>query len=103
MFTCVIDTSNVNVSTKDISWWRKRRDHNNNLLPDPLMILHGPVRFKMISNNTGDDLTGVLVIIGIRPSDAGPYWCGLMDTVNSTVTFLSIVPNGMYVQLYIHA
>ena len=97
MFTCVIDTSNVNISTVDISWWRKRRDHNNNLLPDPLMISqHGPIRSRIINSITGGNLTSVLLINDVRSSDAGPYWLSLMDTENSTIAFLSIVPNGMH-------
>ena len=101
MFTCVIDTSNVNVSTEDISWWRKRRDHNNNLLSDPSMITqHGNKRVRIFNRNTVGNLTSVLLITEVRTSDAGPYWLSLMDTENSTITstmaFLSIAPNGMH-------
>ena len=100
MFTCVIDTSNVNISTEDISWWRKRRDHNNNLIPNPVMISqHGNKRIRINQRNNGENLTSVIMINYVRSSDAGPYWLSLMDTeisiIISTMAFLSIVPNGM--------
>ena len=101
MFTCMIDTSNANISTEDISWWRKRRDHNNDLLPDPSMISRqGSTRIRIIKHNNGKNLTSVLMINDVRTSDAGPYWLSLMDTEHNTITsttaFLSIVPNGMH-------
>ena len=96
MFTCVIDTSNVNISTEDIIWWRKKRDHNNNLLPDSLEIpKHGNKRVKIINSDNRDNITSVLLITDVRSIDAGPYWLSLMDT-ESAVAFLSIVLNGKY-------
>ena len=97
MFTCVIDTANVNMSTEDISWWRKRRDHKNNLIPDLFMISqHGNNRVGFNKSYTGGNLISVLWINDVRTSDAGPYWLSLMDIENSTIAFLSIVPNGMH-------
>ena len=99
MFTCVIDTSNVNISTEDISWWRKPRDYNNNLLPDAKISQHGTRKFKTTYSNTGGKLTSALTIANVKLSDTGPYWLRLMDTentMNSNIAFLSIIPTGMY-------
>ena len=105
MFTCVIDTSDINVNVEDVSWWRKRRNHNNDLLPDPSMISQqGSTRIRIIKHNNGKNLTSVLMINDVRTSDAGPYWLSLMDTEHNTITstmaFLSIVPNGMHNCIY---
>ena len=103
MFACVINTSSVNISTEDISWWRIRRDHNNNSIRDPLMISqHGIQRIRINKTNNGEDITSVLTITNVRSSDAGPYWLRLMDTKNTAVAFLSIIPDGMYIYVIVY-
>ena len=93
MFTCVIDTSNANVTAKDISWWREKRDYKNSFLMIPKQDNH---KFRIIENETGENLTSILIINDVRSSDAGPYWLRLMDIKNITMAFLSIVPDGMF-------
>lgn len=103
-FTCVIDIRNVNVDSVNISWWRKTHYHENNYLPDPAVIpLRSSHKFIITNNNNGNSLTSVLMITNVLSSDAGPYWLKLVDnknyTMNSTMAFLNIIPNGMYLRM----
>ena len=104
LFTCVIDIQNTNINAANISWWRKTHFHENDYLSlDSLMISQQSSHDFKIDTTIGDNLTSVLMITDVRTSDAGPYWLRLSDnknarcnTINSTMAFLSIIPNGMY-------
>ena len=101
MFTCVMRLQNVNISKEDIKWWRIANDHANN--QKRLRIpTHGTIAFSITSNISGDTLTTILMINGLKSNFIGPYWLGMDgDTQLSDVAFLSITPNGTYVHIRI--
>ena len=94
MFTCVMRFQNVNISKEDIKWWRIANDHSNN--QQRLLIrTQGTTAFSITSNISGETLTTVLMINGLKSVFIGQYWLGMADgTQLSDVAFLSITPSG---------
>ena len=96
MFTFVMEFQNVNISTEDVKWWRRRIDDasNRSLLIDT----KGNSLFSITSNVINETLTSVLMINGLRSGFTGPYWLEVADDaqpIMSAVAFLSIGPSGM--------
>ena len=93
VFTCKMESKNVNISMEGILWWRKRIDDSSL----PLLIsTQGTNLFNITSNSNGGILTSVLMITDLRAAFIGPYWVEKTDGEQlSDMAFLSIVPNGM--------
>ena len=95
MFTCKMESKNVNVSMEDIMWWRRRID-DDSYIPRPIRTQGNNV-FSIISNISGGILTSVLMITDLRTAFIGPYWVGMTGGERhfplSDMAFLSIVPN----------
>ena len=85
----------MNISKEDIKWWRIANDHSNN--QQRLLIrTQGTTAFSITSNISGETLTTVLMINGLKSVFIGQYWLGMADgTQLSDVAFLSITPSGM--------
>ena len=100
MFTCVMRFKNVNISKEDIRWWRGRINQSTN--KHLLIRIQGNTAFSITSNISGETLTSVLMINGLRSAFIGPYWAEMADgTQLSDVAFLSIAPSGMCVYICI--
>ena len=98
MFTCVMKFQNVNISTVDVKWWRRR---NDGIFHDPLPInTQGTNVFSITSSVSGGMLTSTLMITSLKSAHVGPYWFGMANgTRLSAVAFLSIVPSGMCIHI----
>ena len=94
MFTCVMDIHNINISAKDVYWWRIRTDNNN---PYPLILKHCFPRLNISTSINGHRLTSILIIYDVTSVFNGPYWLGLFSTEGSSdKAYLSITANGMH-------
>ena len=99
MFTCVMRFQNVSISKEDIKWWRITTDHATNQWYLPIR-LQGTTVFNITSNISGERLTSVLIINGLRSQFIGPYWLEMANgTQISDVAFLSIAPSGMCIYI----
>ena len=95
VFTCEMDSLNVDVSLVDVKWWRTREDQNLNVTVNT----QGLRRLNVNNSISEGTLTSTLMITDVRSNHIGPYWCVLMSnelTVASNMAFLNI---GMYINV----
>ena len=95
VFTCVVDFRNISmVDIENINWWRTRLDHNS---PTDVIISPHTLGIDIMKNISGNRLTSVLMITGVKLSHVGPYWLGFTEDENlSNKAFLIVTSNGMY-------
>ena len=96
VFTCVMNISNINISIKDIEWWRIRLDQDSS---KPLQISEAVKRYNISDSINEHRVTNTLMITNVSLLDMGPYWPGLNnDEPLCSMAFLSIISqNGMCV------
>ena len=93
VFTCVVDFHDISMVDMDrINWWRTRLDHNS---PTDFMISLHTSGIDIMNSISGNRLTSVLMITGVKLSHVGPYWL-VKDENLSNKAFLNVISNGMY-------
>ena len=91
VFTCEMDSLNVNVSLVDAKWWRTREDQN---LVNFTINTYALARLNVNNSISQGALTSALIITDVRSTDIGSYWCVLKITdelvISSNMAFLNI-------------
>ena len=96
MFTCVLNTTDTNITTNnDVQWYRFIKSTGTTVMVDQ----HGK-SISFITNTTGNTTTSTLIVTNARTSHTGYFW---LETPSCNVCSAAVIVKeiGMYVRMYV--
>ena len=83
VFTCVLNTTDINVTNYDVQWYRFIKSNSTTVMVDQ----HGE-SINFITNTTGNITNTSLIINNARISHNGYYWIGTpsLNVCNTSLT-----------------
>ena len=95
MFTCVLNTTNNNINSDDVQWYRLVKDTSITEMVD-----QQDSNIHFTTSTINNTLTSQLTITNTRKSDTAYYW---IRTPSSVVCNASLTVNNKYVNTHYNA
>ena len=93
VFTCVLNTTDSNITNNDVQWYRFIKSNSTTVMVDQ----HGE-SINFITHTTGNTINSTLIITNTRTSYNGSFWVGTRSSgvCNASLTVL-VVETSTYV------
>ena len=87
MFTCVLNTTDSNITNNDVQWYRFIKSNSTTVMVDQ----HGE-SINFITRTSGNTINSTLIITNTRTSYNGYFWVGTrsFNACNFSLTVLVV-------------
>ena len=102
VFSCVLNTTNTNISSDDVQWYRFIKNTGTTEMINP-----NGTSIAFVTNHSGNVLTTILTITNAMKSYTGYYWvrllsnfsCNMSVTVGTSTYANRVLPYTMYISV----